>query len=633
MGKKDSKKQQSKKAMKESRNTLTIGRRTLKGWSVMASILTLIAVAAALLCYESNFLFRAQELNLFLYTPLFFKQQMVVAGGFLTWIGTYFTQFFYHPWLGIALLCAWWGLLMWLTKKAFNIPARWAVAWLVPVALLLLTDVDLGYWIFYLKLRGHFFVATIGSTAAVALVWLYRSLPARPTGLRTAFIALAVVLGYPLLGFYALLAALLMGIMAWRVEGSKTSLRILDCAVALLAIVAVPLVYYRLLYYQTNIINIYWTALPLYRIEEHHYQYYIPFYLLVACFALMAAFYKKDRSADVKKPSLWAATQVVALAAIGFGVYHFWYKDDNFHKELDMVRCVENLDWEGVLTIARDVDNPTRVIWMMKNLALFRLGRQGDEMFHYKNGDKPCNAPFKVRMTQTGAKILYFHYGQLNFCYRWCLEDGVEYGWRADYYRYMLKCSLLNGEYVVAQKYIDILKQTKYYADWAQQYEAYVKNPSLIKKDKEFAPIIHMLAPQDRLTSDNTLIEIYLLNLFANADSNDPLYQEQTLLAALQMKDIQMFWPRFFHYANLHPKEHMPIHYQEAAYLYGNLEKEVDISHMPFDKEVVESYKDFMSAAQQYQNMTEEQMKPLMYDRFGSTFYYEYFFTRGQKSY
>lgn len=629
---KKNKKTKKKEANKPSGKSWEIGQRTLTVWSVAVPLLALAVIAFCLLAYESDFLFRVQELNLFLYTPLFFKQQMVVAGGFLTWIGTYFTQYFYHTWMGVMMLCVWWALLMWLTKKAFNIPARWTVALLVPVALLLLTDVDMGYWIFYLKLRGHFFVATIGSTIALLLVWLYRSLPSR-YAIRTVFIALTAILFYPILGFYALLATQLMGIMAWRLDDYKISKRAIDSIVAALVIVAIPLLYYRFVYYQTNIVNIYWAAIPLYRIEEHHYQYYIPYYLLVACFTLMAAFYRKERQSGVKTPILWSAAQVVALGIIGFGVWHFWYKDDNFHKELQMVRCIENLDWEGVLTIARDCDEPTRVIWMMKNLALFRLGRQGDEMYHYKNDDKPCNAPFKVRMTQTGAKVLYLHYGQLNFCYRWCLEDGVEYGWRVDYYRYMLKCSLMNGEYTVAQKYIDILKQTKYYADWAQQYEAYVKNPELIKKNKEFEPILHMLSANDRLTSDNTLIEIYLLTLFSNDDSNDPIYQEQTLLAALQMKDIQMFWPRFFHYANLHKGERMPTHYQEAAYLYGNLEKEIDISHMPFDKEVVNTYNDFMAAAEQYKNMTEEQMKPLMYDRFGGTFYFDYFFTRGQKSY
>ena len=630
MSKKNKKKTNNKETKKATRKTWTIGSRTLSVWSFVLPLLALLTIAICLLAYESMFLFRVQELNLFLYTPLFFKQQMVVSGGFLTWIGTYFTQFFYHPWLGVTLLCAWWALLMWLTKKAFNIPARWIVVVLIPVALLLLTNIDLGYWIFYLKLRGHFFVATIGSTIAIALVWLYRSLPKR---FRLAFIILSTALFYPLIGFYALMAALLMGIMAWRLEDYKVSRRLLESVVAALAILAIPLFYYRFVYYQTNIVNIYRTAIPLYRIDEHHYQYYIPFVLLVIVFALMAAFYKKKREQGVKKPFLWLLAQVALLAGIGFGVWHFWYKDGNFHKELNMVHCIENLDWEGVLTIARDCDDPTRSLWMMKNLALFRLSRQGDEMYHYKNSDKECNAPFKVRMTQTGAKILYLHYGQLNFCYRWCLEDGVEYGWRVDYYRYMLKCALLNGEYEVAQKYIDILKKTKYYADWAQHYEAYIKDPSLIKKDKEFEPILHMLSPNDRLTSDNTLIELYLLNYFSNDDSDDPIYQEQTLLAALQVKDIQMFWPRFFHYANLHKGQRMPIHYQEAAYLYGKLENEIDTSHMPFDKEVVSTYDDFMAAAQQYSNMTEEQMKPLMYDRFGSTFYFEYFFTRGQKSY
>ena len=54
---------------------------------------------------------------------------------------------------------------------------------------------------------------------------------------------------------------------------------------------------------------------------------------------------------------------------------------------------------------------------------------------------------------------------------------------------------------------------------------------------------------------------------------------------------------------------------------------------MPFDEEVKQNYNDFMAAAQQLQGMTEEQMKPLLYPRFGGTFYYEYFLIRGLKSY
>ena len=602
---------------------------------LLLPLVALVVVGAALIAFESGVLFRVQELNLFLYTPLFLKQQMVVSGGFLTYLGTYFTQFFYHPWMGVLMLCLWWALLMLVLKKAFNIPAKWMLLVLIPVALLVITDVDLGYWIYYLKLRGHFFVATIGTTAAVALAWAYRTLPGK-FFLRTAFIAIATIVGYPFLGFYALLATLLMGVLAWRLDDYSLLRRGLDSVVAVAAIALVPLAYYHFCYYQTNIINIYYTALPLYRISEDHMAYYIPFYLLVAVLVGFAACYRRQRQTEVRKPLLWLIAQAALVALLVVGVYHFWYKDENFHTEISQYHDVENHQWEDVLTTYRDHDSaPSRLMWMMKNLALARLGRQADEMYNYRNGDRLAEAPFTARMAQFGGKLIYYNYGQINYCYRWCLEDGVEYGWRVEYYKFMLKCSLINGEMTVAQKYIDILSQTKYYRDWAKQFERFVKNPALVDKDKEFSTIKHLMPPYNELTSDQALIEIFLIDFFANRDSEDPKFEEQSMIFALQTKDIATFWNRFFHYARNLEREGkpMPRHIQEAAYLYGQLEDKVDTSKMPFDKSVVDTYNEFMAAAQQYRGMSEEQMKPLMYDRFGNTFYYEYFFTRNQRSY
>ncbi|MBO5538872.1 MAG: hypothetical protein J5971_07520 [Prevotella sp.] len=620
--------------------SLTAG--LLRWWAWLLPLTAVAVAGVAMVMFEDLFLFRVQELNLFLYTPLFLKQQMVVSGGLLTYLGTYFTQYFYHPWMGVTMLCCWWLLLMWLTKHAFAIPNKWMALTLIPAVALLISDMDLGYWIFYLKARGHFFAGTIGACVSVAMVWGYRALPGR-WFLRTAFIPVSVAVFYPLFGFYALLGAALMGIVAWRVEGYKQLCRCIDTAAVLVAVGLIPLLYYYCWFYQTNIVNIYWTGLPLFRLDKDYYTYYIPYYILGASLALLAlAFSRKPKtegnqqSVEGKKAlTTWFIAQLLIVGGVVYAGYTYWYKDYNFHKELKMNRLVEQQDWEGVLSLARDNKvEGTRMMWLMKNLALIRLGRAGDEMFHYPNGAKKCEAPFWVRMTQSGGKILYYNYGQLNFCYRWCLEDGVEYGWRIDYYKHMLKCSILNGEMTVAQKYVDILKQTKYYREWAEHYETFIKKPALIKQDKEFAAIIPFMKTQDVLTSDNTLIEMFLLDHFLRYEGNDPLLQEMSLIAALQMKDIQLYWPRFFNYATLHVNEHMPIHYQEAALLYGNLEHEVDISKMPFDPEVKATFQDFMTAAQQtYAGMTEQQMKPLMYDRFGNTFFYEYFFTRGQRSY
>ena len=100
-------------------------------WALWAG--AIIAIAVALLIWESELLWKVQHLNLFLFSSLFFKQQMIVPGGFLSYLGTFFTQFFYYPWLGVMLLCGWWLLLTWVTKRTFRIADRWNALALLPV--------------------------------------------------------------------------------------------------------------------------------------------------------------------------------------------------------------------------------------------------------------------------------------------------------------------------------------------------------------------------------------------------------------------------------------------------------------------------------------------------------------------
>lgn len=116
----------------------------------------LMLIAFVLLCFESDLLWKVQQYNLFLDISLFFRDQMLVPGGFLSFVSCYFTQFFFHPWQGVLLLCGWWFLLMWLTKRTFRISDSWTVLALTPVAILLVANMNLGYWHYFMKLRGYF---------------------------------------------------------------------------------------------------------------------------------------------------------------------------------------------------------------------------------------------------------------------------------------------------------------------------------------------------------------------------------------------------------------------------------------------------------------------------------------------
>ena len=268
-----------------------------------------------------------------------------------------------------------------------------------------------------------------------------------------------------------------------------------------------------------------------------------------------------------------------------------------------------------------------------RNLALFKLGRAGSEVFHYREGDTRPNAPWLVRISQVNGKMLYYQYGLENFCYRWCIEQGIDTRWNVDGLRLLVKTALLNREDAVARKYIELLKKTLFHRRWATHYEAFLDHPERIAEDPEMEAITHLMEGNDRLDSDHMQVELYLINSLATSSGTDPLRQELNLLCAMLSRDIPLFWARFFEYAPTHASQGIPRHYQEAAYLYGQLERQtVDTSHMPFDEEVRRSYADFMRFNDQCGAMTMEQKKRAFYPLFGKTFYYYYFLVRGLKT-
>ena len=596
-----------------------------------AGLLFAVTIWILLNLFEHEFLFRVQELSLWLPTEIYFDERMLVPGGLMSYIACFFTQFFYYPMLGSFIYVALLLVVQWLTIKVFRIPTRHALLALIPGVLIVCCSMEVGYWIFQIKTQGYFYSMLIGFLYVLLTMHLYQLC----RGAWRYIFAIGVsVFGYPLFGFYALLA--LVGVALWTLhekEEGKGGL----ASLCLVAVVIIPILYYGV-YEQTRFADMFIVGMPAFNFSKRDIFPWIP-YVLLYLFPLVMPFVPlgRNRGEVVQKSFLIEVvstmTFIVALGSL------FWYRDANFRAEIKMNHAMERLEWRKVLDIAKaQKQTPTRLIVLNKNLALLKLGRAGDEMFHYLDGGEAPNSPLQIRLMQVGGKMLYYHYARMNFCYRWCLEDAVEYGWKVDYLKYMVRTSLISGEPALAQKYVNTLKKTLFYRSWAEKYEKMIHDPSLIAKDREMASILPLYQYEDQLDGDNSLVEIYLLNYFAHAYSNisTPMFDEAALMCALTLKDIPTFWNCFFRYANSHKADRMPVHYQEAALLYGNLEKSVDISQMPFDKLVDARFKDFMRFAQKYavENVERDpKVKKLFYERFGKTFWYFYFFVRDVKSY
>jgi hypothetical protein len=231
---------------------------------------------------------------------------------------------------------------------------------------------------------------------------------------------------------------------------------------------------------------------------------------------------------------------------------------------------------------------------------------------------------------------LYYNYGKSNFACRWAIENSVEYGFSVEQLKMLTRTSLIAGEHRAARKYINLLRNTTFHRKWAEEWDKMLRSPKLYHRSTEYQNIKPLRAFSNVLDGDDGLCEMYIINYFSRSISSVPKFQEQTLVYALVQKDIELFWQRFFQYATIHASEPMPIHYQEAAYLYGDLEHKVDISQMPFDEQrIKQRYASFQQATQQMlsRGMSAEQVGEATRSIYGDTFWWFYFFCRNIQSY
>ena len=591
--------------------------------------------------YEYALLKRIDAQSIFLFDNIFFEHSMRVPAGFLGYIGSFLTQFFYYPPLGAAIYVALLSLTAFLVRKVFNVPARWAFLVLIPLSFLLAVNTQLGYWIYYIKFQGYYFVPVLGAIVALSAIWLFNKASYK---WHIPVIVFWTAVGYPLFGFYALFSSACMALLALSLavrNGNRMRIifdGVATVVVATALIIEVPLLWYG--YYTSMAIEFIHTAgLPSYHwdITADHFTssiitYWLPYlFLFVSIVAFSVAYKMNSREAVEKHRQL--ITACLLLLSFAF-VYFYWYKDTNYRIENKQDLAMWQNKWRKVADYARETELPSRQIVMNKNIAILSMGTAGEEMFKYPDGSADIDAPIAVHLTHTGGIMSYYCYGKFNFAYRWCVENAVEMGWKVEYLKHAVRCMLLQNEYAIAKRYINILKKTLFHEEWACRYEKYLDNPALIAKEKEFELPLQMCKYPDALDVDDSFVEAFLLQNISTGVTMEhvPVYNEAALMFSLIRKDVKLFWKNLSRYFYKRKINRLPTHYQEAILLFSNLDRSIDVSNLPIENSVRLRFNSFMNRTKRYKGMKEPEMAPLFKDDFGDTYWYFYFFVRNIKT-
>ena len=570
------------------------------------------------------FLIETAALTPFYTTTSFIADMVSMPCGFVGYIASMMQSCFAMPWLGALLLTLLLVALAESMRRVFKVSAAWSGLCLVPSFMLILNYTEVGYMLWLVKTPALAFTMPLGmliSIGLTAIVMVFHKL-----WIKLVLIVLYATVGYWLFGLFGLLACLfvVLPMIAETIRTRQWKHLSIILGILLLALV-LPRVMYGQGLFAMRVQDIYVAGLPDYIWNDaERYLYYPALVAIAICLLLSTTLF-------TQKNIVCLIVSLVGMIVAAICLFNYTYRDSNFFDTLEQKQALEQGDYERVLDIARTAETPpTRIQVMLTREALWQTGQAGDKMFAYPDGDTPCNSPRQFQyMRLLCGRLFYYLEGKVNYAYRWCMEDMVEYGRRPDYLCYMTKCALVNGEWKLADKYLDALDHTLWYKDFATKYRTYVTDPSLVAKDKEMATIKPLLRYNDVLDGDGGMIELFILNSYAYSNGGSREIVERALMNSLIIKNLDNFWYRFM---ALLPgwNGHIPVHFQEAALMVAQLQGGVDTSKLPIDNAIRERFAQLVEKSGQ--NGDNASNAYMLKPEFGDTYWYYYFFVEGLKT-
>lgn len=570
------------------------------------------------------FLIETAALTPFYTTTSFIADMVSMPCGFVGYIASMMQSCFAMPWLGALLLTLLLVALAESMRRVFKVSAAWSGLCLVPSFMLILNYTEVGYMLWLVKTPALAFTMPLGMLISIGLT--ATAMVFHKLWIKLVLIVLYATVGYWLFGLFGLLACLfvVLPIIAEAIRTRQWKHLSIILGILLLALV-LPRVMYGQGLFAMRVQDIYVAGLPDYIWNDaERYLYYPALVAIAICLLLSTTLF-------TQKNIVCLIVSLVGMIVAAICLFNYTYRDSNFFDTLEQKQALEQGDYERVLDIARTAETPpTRIQVMLTREALWQTGQAGDKMFAYPDGDTPCNSPRQFQyMRLLCGRLFYYLEGKVNYAYRWCMEDMVEYGRRPDYLCYMVKCALINGEWKLADKYLDALDHTLWYKDFATKYRTYVTDHSLVSKDKEMATIKPLLRYNDVLDGDGGMIELFILNSYAYSTGGSREIVERALMNSLIIKNLDNFWYRFM---ALLPgwNGHIPVHFQEAALMVAQLQGGVDTSKLPIDNAIRERFAQLVEKSGQ--NGDNASNAYLLKPEFGDTYWYYYFFVEGLKT-
>ena len=526
------------------------------------SLLAFISFVVYILYIHQEVLFTAHDRSEFVLGAPFFHTLISKPSGLMQYVGAWLTQLFHYPALGASVLAAIWVLIFLVGSKAFRLQGNASALMFLPIACLLTSMIDLGYWIYIFSIRGYWFSQSVGYFIMLLLLWAARCTPRK---WHLAWYLLGFC-SYPVLGWFALLFLLCL------VLAEKPTWREL---IGVVLLVSTAYIWRALLYSDQNPDDVMMAGFPRFVTPvESSVRLSIPFWALGIVTVLIPLCGRFLTKAIV--PVL------CAIAGIAF-TYSLMFRNQNYIDEMRMIRHAETDNWQEVLHIAEANKQPTHTMVMLKNIALMNEGGLLDRSFKLGNYGQEVHNPdsLHVGLLNIASPLVYYNYGKMNYAIRLCYENAVATGFSPFYMKLISRCAIATGEEKLAERYTTLLHHNMFYGNW----QPAPVTEKISELQKSFP---------DEINGVENNCERYIIDNFSHStDTVSKAVSEQALFYSMIRRDSGRFWAALRNYVKMHPNDQFPLHAQEAYIMYMDKSPEEKRMMLPIEQPVYERYKKF----------------------------------------
>lgn len=554
-----------------------------------------------------------EQIQLFRFNADYFREFLSRPGGLSEYAGAFLTQFFNYPFAAafiITLLCAAIFLIFIRIFSVHNIKGQfWSYIPLIMIA----------------ALHSNYLYSA-AFTVAFLLSLIYFALYLQ-AGERKIHLFLILVT-WPMLdiaaGGFSLMTGIMCIIHAALVRKDKLRWPVAVTVTALTVII--PLIFSVSVFHVADG-RIYTTFLP---VQTGSFK---EIFLILTCYTpsvllLSALFRPGERSISSRlKHSLNAAALIIVVA---FSVFVFRsFRDENTELLLGIDSDVQRSDWEAVLIKSGEINEPNRMVLHYTNLALYKTGHLCDRLFHYPQSGKAglwldWQQDWLIAFFGCGT---YYQIGYNSEAYRWAFEAMVAKGPNPRSLKILALTCIAENDLRLAEKYLNILRQTASYRRWAERYLSILDDPDFLDKDKELSAKRDLMIRSVFINSNN--LGGRLQHLLREHPDNRMAY-EYFMASLLLEKDLDGFAANIERVKDLGYKS-LPVHFEEAILAYRSYSgKNILPAGYIIGPQTMNRLEAYAAAVYSYgtDNRTAAQK---MYSKFGRTYWYYLKYTDHQK--